>query len=140
MKKRTFILASEDLEKIEALLSKGNLSNTFVKRCDCLKLLHSGKTQKAIAEILGFSENTIGAWRKKYLSTGLDFLKDAPRPGRPLVIDGVQRAKITALACEDAPVGHSQWSLRLLADRIVELNICETISHKQVSNILKKTN
>jgi putative transposase len=56
-----------------------------------------------------------------------------------LVIDGLQRAKITALACSEAPEGHSQWSLRLLADKIVELAYCEHISHSEVGIILKKT-
>jgi hypothetical protein len=70
---------------------------------------------------------------------GLRCLEDAPRSGRPVVISGEQRAQITALACSDAPEGHARWDLRLLADKIVELNICETISHTHVGNILKKT-
>ena len=62
-----------------------------------------------------------------------------PRPGRPLEIDGGQRAKVTALACSDAPTGHERWTLRLLADRAVDLNYCEHLSHTQVREILKKT-
>lgn len=54
-------------------------------------------------------------------------------------IDGKQRAMITALACSEAPEGHGRWSLRLLADKIVELNYCDSISHEHVSRILKKT-
>jgi hypothetical protein len=57
-----------------------------------------------------------------------------------VVFDGVQRAKITALACEETPDGYSSWSLRVLAEKIVTLGICKTISFKQVSKILKKTN
>jgi putative transposase len=140
MKKRTFVLEKLDLERIELLLSKGNLSNRFVKRCDCLKLLSLGKTQKEVSTIVGFNEATIGGWRKKYTSDGLSFLNDQPRPGRPIVIDGEQRAKITALACEATPEGYSHWSLRVLADKIVELGICTQISHEQVSKILKKMN
>ncbi len=57
-----------------------------------------------------------------------------------LDIDGAQRAKITALACSDAPAGHARWSLRLLAEKVVEAGFCDTISHTMVGNVLKKTN
>lgn len=140
MKKGSFVLADADLGTINKILSKGNLSNRLVKRCDCLKLLSEGRTQKEVAAIVGFNEATIGSWRKKYTATGLSFLHDQPRSGRPIVFDGTQRAKITALACEVTPDGYSHWSLRVLADKIVELGICEHISFKQVSKILKKTN
>ena len=78
-------------------------------------------------------------WRNNYRQQGLACLDDAPRSGRPIVIDGKQRAKITALACSEAPAGHARWSLRLLADKVVELGYCDSLSHTQVGNILKKT-
>jgi putative transposase len=84
--------------------------------------------------------DTVRAWRDKYRRMGLRCLEDAPRPGRPVEIDGSQRAKITALACSEAPAGHARWDLRLLADRIVELGYCEHISPTHVATILKKTN
>ncbi|MBI1878203.1 MAG: helix-turn-helix domain-containing protein, partial [Chloroflexi bacterium] len=64
---------------------------------------------------------------------------DKPRSGRPIEIDGRQRATITALACSTPPLGYGSWSLRLLADKAVELEYCEHISHSQVGDILKKT-
>jgi len=67
-------------------------------------------------------------------------LNDKPRPGRPIGLSGEDRAKITALACSDPPAGYARWSLRLLADKVVELEIVESISFKQVGNILKKMN
>lgn len=70
---------------------------------------------------------------------GLQCLHDKARSGRPIVIDGKQRAKVTALACSAAPEGHARWGLRLLADKVVELGYCDSISHTQVGNILKKT-
>jgi hypothetical protein len=66
-------------------------------------------------------------------------LEDGKRSGRPSIFDGKARAKITALACSPAPEGYSQWSLRLLADKAVELKLVEDISHTQVGKILKKT-
>ena len=75
----------------------------------------------------------------KYKSVGLDCLLDKKQPDRPSKIDGVQSAKITALACSKAPDGYAKWSLRLLAEKIVELNYCESISHEWTNKILKKT-
>ena len=65
-------------------------------------------------------------------------LQDKPRSGRPVEIDGRQRAKITALACSKPPEGHSHWSLRLLADKVVELGYCEHLSRDYARVILKK--
>lgn len=70
----------------------------------------------------------------------LNYLSDKPRTGRPIVISGDERAKITALACSKAPEGHSNWTLRLLADKVIELGICQELSHTYVGEILKKTN
>jgi transposase len=82
---------------------------------------------------------TVATWRNAYKKIGLRCLEDAPRSGCPIKIDGLQRAKITALACSQAPEGHARWTMRLLADKAVELGYCPEISHTQVANILKKT-
>ena len=72
---------------------------------------------------------------------GLDAaLEELSRRGRPLKFDGYQCAQVTALACSEPPEGHSQWSLRLLADHLVELDVIDDISHETVGRILKKTN
>ncbi len=78
--------------------------------------------------------------KRCYLADGLDAaLTDKSRSGRPTTIDGLARAKITALACSAAPPGHAHWTLRLLADKAVELDIVEHISHNAVKEILNKT-
>ena len=66
-------------------------------------------------------------------------LRERPRSGRPPEIAGTQRAQITALACSKAPPGHARWTLRLLADKAVELGFVESLSHTGVRAILKKT-
>jgi hypothetical protein len=66
-------------------------------------------------------------------------LQERPLRGRPIVIDGNQRANITALACATPPAGYARWSLRLLADKAVELEYCAHVSHNAVKEILKKT-
>ena len=109
------------------------------KRATALLELDRGKTLQAVAATFGVDYNTVAAWRDNYKEQGLKCLEDAPRSGRPIEIDGLQRAKITALACSDAPEGHARWNLRLLADKVIELGYCKSISHTQVGAILKKT-
>lgn len=140
MKKQHVKLTEADRTALEALVSKGTASVRTLKRALGLLALDQGATLSAVAAHQGVTIQTVGHWRDNYAAQGLDCLKDAPRPGRPTVIDGVQRAQITALACSEPPMGHSQWSLRLLADKVVELDYCETISHTYVSELLKKTN
>ena len=93
-----------------------------------------------MAETVGATIQSVSTWAKKYREMGLVGLEDKPIPGRPIRISGEERARITALACSDAPEGYSQWSLRLLAEKAVELELVEEVSHTQVKRILKKTN
>src|SRR5215204_1059940 len=140
MKKQHVKLNEADRAALEALVSKGTASVRTMKRALGLLALDKGVTLSAVATHQGVTIQTVGHWRDRYAAKGLAGLKDGPRPGRPSVIDGRQRAQVTALACSEAPAGHSQWSLRLLAEKVVELGYCETISHTYVGEILKKTN
>jgi putative transposase len=140
MKKQHVTLTDSQRCTLEELLAKGSLAAKTFKRATALLELDRGKTLCAVATTLDVDYNTVGAWRDAFLSKGLDCLYDAPRSGRPVVIDGSQRAKITALACSDAPEGYDHWTLRLLADKIVEQGLCEAISHTYVGEVLKKTN
>src|SRR5215470_12979892 len=138
MKKQHVKLRSKDRDHLESLISKGKLAAKIFKRATGLLELDRGKTLTAVAETLGVSYVTVAAWRDGYKEKGLKCLEDAPRSGRPPEIDGKLRAKITALACSEAPDGHARWSLRLLADKVVELGYCHSISYVQVRKILKK--
>lgn len=140
MKKQHVKLRVEDREYLEGLISKGSLSTKIYRRALSLLELDRGKTYTALSEILQVSIPSISGWAKGYNESGLQVLYDQPRPGRPIEIDGEQRAKITALACSEAPEGYAQWSLRLLAEKAVELDFCEHVSHTEISDILKKTN
>ncbi|MFZ1752895.1 MAG: helix-turn-helix domain-containing protein [Caldilineaceae bacterium] len=140
MEKQQVRLSEADREALKTLVSKGKPSIRVYKRALGLLDLDRGKTLGEVAQTVGVTRTTVGNWRDKYIEVGLGFLQDAPRSGRPIEISGEQRAQITALACSQAPEGHARWDLRLLADKIVELEYCEHISHTQVSNILKKTN
>ena len=107
MEKKQIQLKKEERPQLIALLAKGKLGVKVFNRATALMELDRGKTLTAVAQTLGVSYPTILSWRDKYRQQGLQCLYDAPRPGRPIEIDGQQRAQITALACSDAPEGHA---------------------------------
>ena len=140
MKKEHLNLSETDRAYLQNLLKAGTLPVRIYKRALALLELDRGRTFTDAAQIVGVTNQTASTWVNKYKESGLDFLIDKPRPGRPTVYDGLTRAKITALACSDAPEGYERWSLRLLADKAVELEIVDAISYGEVRLILKKTN
>jgi len=140
MKKQHLKLTEADERYLTEFISKGQAKARVVRRAAALLQLNQGATIQAVAETLKAEHWTVSRWRNSYLESGLDFLQDKWRVGRPIKIDGEQRAKITALACSETPAGRAKWSLRLLADKIIELQMCENISHTEVGKILKKTN
>lgn len=139
MSKIPFELTPSDRTYLEALLKKGQMGVKQFKRATALLELARGKAIAAITDTLGVSRSAVSTWAKRYRQEGLQMLHDQPRSGRPVEIDGSQRAKVTALACSDPPEGHGRWTLRLLADKAVELNYCEHLSQTQAGEILKKT-
>lgn len=132
-------LKAKDRRQLEEIIRDGKVPSRVYKRARGLLALDAGETMDSIAKDLRVHRVTIRAWRDGYKESGLAILREAPRSGRPTTLDGLQRAKITALACSETPDGHSQWSLRLLADKVIELGYCEDISHTQVRRVLKKT-
>jgi len=122
------------------MTSKGETKAKVYRRALGLLELDRGKTYTEVSEIIQVSIATLSGWAASYAENGLQVLSDKPRSGRPVEIDGKQRAKITALACSTPPEGYGQWSLRLIAEQVVELGYCEHISHTEVADILKKTN
>lgn len=139
MKKQHVELTPEDKARLEEIVRKGKAEAKTYKRAIGLLEMGRGKTLQEVAQTVGVNYRTISIWRDNYKSEGLKFLVDKARTGRPIEIDGNQRAKITALACSEAPEGRARWDLRLLAQKVVELGYCEEISHTHVGRILKKT-
>lgn len=133
-------LPNNELRSLTTIIKRGTTSARTQTRARILALLHRGEHPNEIASLLQVSLQTIFNVKRRYLSGGFDAaLFDQPRSGRPIRIDGTQRAKITALACSAPPEGHARWSLRLLADKAVELQLCEAVSHNAVKEILQKT-
>lgn len=133
-------LTTGELRSLISILRRGATPARVSARARVLDLLHRGKHPDAVAATLNLSVTTIFNIKRRYLTEGLDAaLLDKPRSGQPRRISGVARAKITALACSAAPAGHARWTLRLLADKAIELGFCDCISHSTVQAVLKKT-
>ena len=139
MKKQHVKLSEADREFLENLISQGELTAKAYRRALALLELNRGQTYTAVTKTLQVSQTALSTWVTKYRENGLQVLADKHRSGRPIEIDGNQRAKVTALACSDPPEGYAEWNLRLLADKAVELGYCERLSHTSVRRILKKT-
>jgi len=138
MEKKHVELSVKDKRVLHELLKKGSMKSRTYKRVIGLLELDKGQTYKLVKSIAMLSTNSLGKLSKRYRTEGLECLYDNPRPGRPIKISQALEDQLTVLSCSEAPDGYSQWSLRLLADKMVELGHCESISHTQVGNVLKK--
>ena len=138
MKKQHLKLTESEKKYLTELLNKGQAKARVIRRAMGLLQLDQGATYQKAAELLGIDYYTVSIWCRKYLENGLEFLNDLPRSGRRVEFDGEQRARITALACSDTPDGRAKWSLQLLADKAVELELVESISPSKVREMLKK--
>jgi transposase len=146
MKRHRIKLSQEERQALEKMTKTGTISARKLKRIRILLLSDESengpaKANQEIAEIVEVSTVTVSRIRKRFLEEGLnEAIEEKPRSGAPPKFDGIDRAKVTALACSDPPEGHSQWSLRLLADKMVELEYVDSISHMTIQEVLKKTN
>ena len=133
-------LKSKERELLKQLINKGTEKARKITRCRILLLANEGKTDTHTMEVLKVARNTIRTVRSRYVKEGLHAaINEQSRPGAPKKFTGRQKAKITAIACSKPPEGRSRWTLRLIADRIVELELVDNISHQTVKRILKKT-
>lgn len=136
-----FTLLAADQASLEDFTRTGRRPVRAVRRAQALLALATGIGQQAAGQAVGLSRQAVSQLRRRYEEAGWQFaLAEAPRSGTPPRFNGAQRAAVTALACTPAPVGHSRWTLRLLADKAVELAVVESISHETVGQVLKKTN
>lgn len=146
MKKHRVTLSQEERKELEQLTRAGTIAVRKLKRIRILLLSDEGewgpaKANQDIAEIVEVSPATVSRIRKRFIQEGLEpAIHEKPKSGAPRTFDGDVRAKITALACSDPPEGHARWSLRLLADKMVELEYVDSISHMTIQAVLKKTN
>lgn len=138
-------LSEEKRQELEAMIDKGECKARALTRARILLLadrnLPRSKqlTYDAIAEVLNTTSERVGAICHKYVEMGLHgALFDKPRPGATPKITGKIEAKLVTLACNDPPEGRKRWTLRLLAEQMVELGFIDAISNVAVYKRLKK--
>jgi transposase len=141
-------LTEQERIELEALTKRGVTHARRVIHARALLLTDAGPAGPAwsvsdTAKALGISERTIEHLKRRFVEDGLSFaLERKPRekPPREVTFDGAFEARLIALACSDVPEGHRRWTMRLLADKLVELNFAESVSLMTIQRALKKTN
>ena len=137
-KKYIVDLTSEERQKLLELTGKGKQSVRKVRRARILLKADEGWKDREIVAALDTSSTTVERTRKRFVEGGLEkALNEDPRPGQQRKLDGRQEAHLIALACSQAPAGHSQWTLRLLVGKLIELGVVDSISHETVRQTLK---
>ena len=145
-KKYKVELPEKEEEQLQEIICKGSAQVRTYKRAQVLLLANEKrnggpKSDKQIAEVVFLSPPTVQRIRQRYVEGGLaNSLYDKARTGAPKKFTGQDRAQITALACSTPPEGRSRWTLRLLAQKMVELDYVDDISYDTVQQVLKKTN
>ena len=147
MKKYVVRLNEEEREKLEALVSKGKVAARKRRHAEVLLKADEGEggpgwIDQSAAEAFDVTVKTVENIRKRFVEEGLEaaLVARKPRwPRRARVFDGEKEARLIALSCSKAPEGRARWTLRLLADKVVELNIVDQVSYETVRQTLKKT-
>lgn len=145
-KKYKVELTKEEEEQLQEIICKGSAKVRIYKRAQVLLLTNEkrksgAKSDEQIAEVVFLSPATVQRIRQRYVEGGLaNSLYDKARPGAPKKFTGQDRAQVTALACSMPPEGRSRWTLRLLAQKMVELEYVDSMSYDTVQQVLKKTN
>jgi transposase len=146
MKRYVVRLSAEEREGLAGLVRKGTVAAR--KRMHAQVLLQAdesergpGWTDARIAEGLGIGVRTVESIRERLVEEGLEAAlnrKKQSRPSRERLLDGEKEAKLIAISCGEPPAGRERWTLRLLADRLVELRVVESISHETVRQAMGK--
>jgi len=139
-KKYIVQLTDEERQELLAMTRKGTIKARKMKRALILLKADEGLTDPEIMAAVQVSRPTVERIRKRFVEGGLErALQENPRPGQKRKLDGRGEAVLIALACSEAPPGHGHWTLRLLANKLVEMEVVESISHETVRLTLKKT-
>lgn len=140
-------LTNEERRSLTALVSKGKGNARRIRRARILLLgdenqPEGGWKDADIAKALGAHVRTVERTREKCVQEGVEAALNHTRPqkSRSKVLDGAAEARLTQLACTEAPDGHEQWSMQMLADKLIELEVVETVSRETVRTTLKKMN
>ncbi len=144
-KKFVLKLTTEERIELQQVVRRGKAAAWKVQRAQALlKCDQAGEgpgwTDERIAEAFGCTTRSLESWRKQAVEDGpLSLMERKARPPKVPKLDGEKEARLVALACSKPPKGRARWSLRLLADRLVELKVVDSIGYQTVRRVLKKT-
>lgn len=139
VKKYVVDLSEQEREWLEAITARGTNKARRLRRARILLLADEGLLDREIARAMNAAVTTVERVRKRLVEEGLEAaLSERPRLGARRKLDGHQEAYLVALACSDPPEGKNCWSMQMLADRLVELELVEEISDETVRRTLKK--
>ena len=141
-------LTDEERTELEALTRNGKTQAKKFIHARALLLCDAGGNGPGwkvadVAAALGITSRTVEHLKKRFVEDGLEAAlvrKPREKPPREVIFDGAFEARLIALACSEAPPGYRRWTVRLLADKAVELDFAPTVSHMTVQRVLKKTN
>ena len=141
-------LTMEDRQELEAMTRTVKTDARRFVRARALLLCDRGEHGPAwsvddTAEALGVERSMIERLKKRFVEGGLSAAlerRQREKPPREVVFDGAFEARLTALACSPSPEGRQRWTVRLLAEKAVKLNLTPSVSHMTVQRVLKKTN
>lgn len=143
----TIKLSQEEVKELRAIIGKGSHTSQTYRTAyillNCDEGDYSDKvTNEQISKVLKVGMRTIDRVKKKFVEEGFEAVLERRTSSRvyDVKIDGEVEANLVKLCCSEPPSGFAKWSLRLLADKLVELQYVDSISHVSVGNILKKTN
>ena len=139
-KKYRVALSTEERTTLAQLLRRGQAGTRKLTRARILLKADDGLSDEEIAAALHVGTATVGRTRQRFVEESLGALDEHARPGSQRKLTGKQEAHVIAVACTPAPAGHARWTLRLLADKVVDLGFADTIAHETVRQVLKKTN
>ena len=139
-KKYIVSLTTEERNQLKALLKRGKVGARVSARARILLHAAEDATDMAIAAAVRVGAATVERTRQKFVEGGLDWaLRERPRPGGTRKLDGKQEAFLVATACSTPPDGRPRWTMQLLADRLVEVQLVDSISDETVRRTLQKT-
>lgn len=143
----TVKLLKTEVEELKSIINKGSHTSQTFRTAYILLNCDEGEysekvTNEQISKVLKIGMRTIDRVKKKFIDEGIDTVLERRPTGRvyETIVDGDMEAKLVTLCCSEPPKGFAKWSLRLLADKMIELKYVETISHVTVGNVLKKMN
>ena len=139
-KKYIVELTADERDHLKDFVRRGKQSARRITRARILLLAAEDRTDEQIWTALQIGKSTVERTRQRFVEEGLEAaLSERPRPGQPRKLNGKQEALLVAIACSDPPTGRQKWTMQLLADRLVELQVVDAIADETVRRALKET-